>query len=103
MSKRGHSLGEDRDWVSDEIGKAEVVNGEDENGMDVGVEASDVGGKDRDRLRYGDELSRLCLGRFRHTRRRSMVDYFVVLQQLQFVTSNLRSLVWTGARLDWDP
>ena len=79
MGKGSKSLGEDGDWVSDEIGKAEVVNGEDKNGMDVGVEASDVGGKDRDRLRYGDELSRLCLSRFRHIRR-SMVAYFIVFR-----------------------
>ena len=83
MGKRSNSLGEHRDWVIDEVGEAEVVNCEDENGMNVGVEASDVGRKDRNRLRYGDELSRLCLGCFRHTRRRSMVEYFVVSQQLR--------------------
>ena len=69
MGKRSESLGEDRDWIGDEVGKAEVVRSENNNGMEVGVEASDVGGKHGDRLGYGDELSRLRLGCFCHTER----------------------------------
>ncbi len=66
MGKRSESLGEDRDWVGDQIGKAEVVNSEDDNGVEVGVEAGDVGRKDGYGLGYGDERSRLCLGCFCH-------------------------------------
>ena len=43
MGKRSDSFRENRDWVGDQIGKAEVVNSEDENGMEVGIEASDIG------------------------------------------------------------
>ena len=66
MSKRSESLEEDGDRVGDQIGKAKVVYSEDEDGMEVGVEAGDVGRKDRDGLGDGDELSRLCLGCFCH-------------------------------------
>ena len=68
MGKRSDSLRENRDWVGDQIGKAEVVNSEDENGMEVGIEASDVGGQDGDGLGDGNELSRLCLVSFCHIR-----------------------------------
>ena len=77
MGKGSKSLGEDGDGVIDEVGEAEVVNGEDEKGMDVGVEAGNVGGKDGDGLRCGNELSRLCLGQFCHIRP-SIVTFFVV-------------------------
>ena len=46
MGKRSDSLGEDGHRVGDKIGEAEEVNSEDQNGMDVGVEAGDVGRKD---------------------------------------------------------
>ena len=68
MGKRSESLEEDRHGVGNEIGEAEVVNGEDSNGMEVGVEAGDIGRKDRDGLRDGDEFSRLCLYCFCHIR-----------------------------------
>lgn len=42
MGKRSESLREDRHWVGDQIGKAEVVNSEDNHGMKVRVEAGDV-------------------------------------------------------------
>lgn len=66
MGKRSESLEEDRHWVGDQIGKAEVVNSENNDGVEVGVEAGDVAGKDGDGLGDGDELSRLCLGCFCH-------------------------------------
>lgn len=66
MSKRSESLVEDRDWVGDQIGKAEVVDSEDNNGMEVRVKAGDVGRKEGNGLGDGDELSRLCLGCFCH-------------------------------------
>lgn len=66
MGKRSDCLGENRYWVVDQIGKAEVIDSEDENGMKMGVEARNVGRQDGDGLGDGDELSRLCLGRFCH-------------------------------------
>ena len=79
MGKGSESLGEDRHWVGDEIGKAEVVNSENNDGMEVGVEASDVGRKDRDGLGDGNELSRFCLRCFCHIGRSIIA---VVSQQL---------------------
>ena len=76
MSKRSESLEEDRNWVGDQIGKGEVVNSEDDNGVEVGVEAGDVGRKDGYGLRYGDELSRPCLGCFCHIGRIIIVISF---------------------------
>ena len=81
MGKRSDSLRENRHWVVDQIGKAEVVNGEDDDGMEVGIEASNVGRKDGDGLRDGDELSRPCLYRLCHHGRSMVV---VVLRQLMF-------------------
>ena len=49
------------------MGKAEVVNSEDNNWMEVSVETSDIGRKNRDGLGDGNELSRLCLGCVCHT------------------------------------
>ena len=66
MGKRSDSLGENRDRVGDQIGKAEVVNSEDENGMEVGIEASDIGRQDGDGLGDRNEFSRLCLVCFCH-------------------------------------
>ena len=66
MGKRSDSFRENRDWVGDQIGKAEVVNSEDDNGMEVGIEASDIGRQDGDRLGEGNEFSRLCLVCFCH-------------------------------------
>ena len=66
MSKRCDSLGEDRHWVFDQIGKREVVNGEDDDRMEVGIEASNVGRQDRDGLGDRYEFSRLCLSGFCH-------------------------------------
>lgn len=68
MGKRSESLGEDRHGVGNKIREAEVVNSEDNDGMEMGVEAGDISRKDRDGLRDGDELSRLCLYCFCHIR-----------------------------------
>lgn len=68
MGKRSDSLRENRDWIVDQIGKAEVVNSEDDNGMEVGIEASDIGRQDGDGLGDGNEFSRLCLVCFCHIR-----------------------------------
>ena len=68
MGKRCDGLGENRDWVGDQVGKAEVINSEDDNGMKVGIEASDVGRQDGDGLGDRNEFSRLCLVRFCHIR-----------------------------------
>ena len=73
MGKRSKSLGEDRHWVGDQIGKAEVVDSEDNHGMKVGIETGGVSRKDGYGLGDGDELSRLCLGCFCHTRRSIVV------------------------------
>lgn len=79
MSKRGESLGKDGHWIGDQVGKAEVVNSEDNNGMEVGVEAGDVGREDGDGLGDGGELSRLCLVPLCHIGRSMTV---LVLQRL---------------------
>ena len=68
MGKRSESLGEDRHWVGNKIREAEVVNSEDNDGMEVVVEAGDIGRKDRDGLRGGNKLSRLYLCCFCHIR-----------------------------------
>ena len=78
MGERSKSLGEDGHGVGDQIGKGEIVNSEDDNGMEVGVEAGDVGGKNGDGLRGGDELSRLRLGCFCHIGR-SIIGVVVVV------------------------
>lgn len=67
MGKRCNGLGEDRHWVFDQIGKGEVVNSEDDDGMEVGIKASDVGRQDRDGLGDRCEFSRPCLSGFCHT------------------------------------
>ena len=77
MCKRSDSLRENRDWVVDQIGKAEVVNSEDDNGMEVCIKASDIGRQDGNGLGDGDEFSRLCLVYFCHVRGSIIV---VVLQ-----------------------
>lgn len=82
MGKRSDSFREDRHWVIDQIGKAEVVYSEDDNGMEVCIKASNVGRKDGDWLRDGDELSRPCLDRFCHIGRSIIV---VVLRQLRLM------------------
>ena len=50
MGERSESFGEDRHRVGNEIREAEVVNSEDNNGMEVVVEAGNIGRKDRDGL-----------------------------------------------------
>ena len=77
MGKRSDGLRENRDWIVDQIRKAEVVNSEDENGMDVGIEASDISRQNGDGLGDGNEFSRLCLVCFCHIRGSIIV---VVLQ-----------------------
>ena len=58
------------DRIVDKLGEAKVVQGEEEDGMDVSVEARSVGGKDRDGLRNRNKLSRLYLdGAVYHTGR----------------------------------
>ena len=79
MGERSKSLGEGRYWVGDQIRKAKVVDGEDSKGMEMRVEAGDVGRKDGDGLGDRDKLSRLCLGCFCHIGRSILV---VVSQQL---------------------
>ena len=59
MGERSKSLGEGRHWVGDQIRKAKVVNGEKSKGMEMRVEAGDVGRKDGDGLGGRDKLSRL--------------------------------------------
>ena len=85
MCKRSESLGEDRHGVGNEVRKAEVVHSEDNDGMEVGVKAGDIGRKDRDGLRNGDELSRLCLYCFCHIRG-SIIAVAVVSQQFDCST-----------------
>ena len=94
MGKRSDSLGENRDRVGDQIGKAEVVNSEDENGMEVGIEASDIGRQDGYGLGDRDEFSRLCLVVFRHIGGSIIVVVLLIVQTL-----GSRSLMWT--RPNW--
>ena len=81
MGERSDGLRENRDWVVDQIGKAEVVNSEDDNGVKVGIEASDVRRQDRDGLGDGDEFSKLCLVCLCHIGR-NIIVVVVVLQQM---------------------
>ena len=69
MGERSESFREGRHGVGDQVGEAEVVDGEDDDGMEVRVEAGDVGRKDGDGLGDGDEFPRLCLGCFCHNGR----------------------------------
>lgn len=73
MSKRGDGLGKDGHWIGDQVGKAEVVHSEDDDGVEVGVKAGDVGREGGDGLGDGNELSRLCLVRFCHIGRSMFV------------------------------
>ena len=101
MGKRSDSLREDRHRVVDQIGKAEVVNSEDDNGVEVGVEASEVGRQDRDGLGDGNELSRLCLGSFCHIGRSIIVVVVVVLHTTQVFTVRISDFgVERGTRSD---
>ena len=79
MGERSKSFGEGRHWVGDQIRKAKVVNGEDSKGMEMRVEAGDVGRKDGDGLGGRDKLSRFCLNCFCHIGRSIFV---VVCQQI---------------------
>ena len=78
MGKRSDSFREYSDWVGNQIGKAKVVNSEDDNGMEVGIEASDIGRQDGDGLGDRNEFSRFCLVCFCHIGGSIIV---VVLQQ----------------------
>ena len=97
MGKRSDSLRENRDWVGNQIGKAEVVNSEDDDRMEVGIEASDVGGKDGDGLGYGNEFSRLCLVCFCHIGGSIII---VVLQQ-KLIVQMLEPGTSTWTRPNW--
>lgn len=93
MGKRSESLGEGRYWVGNEIREAEVVNSEDNNGMEVVVEAGDIARKDRDGLRDGNKLSRLCLCCFCHIR---VCIVTVVSQRLD--CSQVQLGLWSSER-----
>lgn len=81
MGKRCDGLGEDRHWVVDQIVKREVVNSEDDDRMEVGIEASNVGRQDGDGLGDRYEFSRLCLSGFCHIGLRIVVIVVVVFVQ----------------------
>ena len=66
MGKRSERLCENGHWITDQVGEADVVDSEDNDGMEVGIDTSDVGRKDGDGLGDRYEFSRLRLSRFRH-------------------------------------